>query len=205
MSRTAIVAACLIVLALVAGCSDDPEPALPAVPETASAIAIEARTFTNGAFVRPRFTCDGVNLSPEIGWSGAPNGVQSLAIILNDPDAPGGSYIHWLVYGIPPTVTRVGEAEGKAVETIASGGSQALNTPGDLGFAGPCPPRGESHRYELHVYALDRELELPPLTPRAEVIRAMDGSVVGHGVLTARYQRIEREDENVVFKVTPTP
>ena len=195
----------VLLLAVAAACGTEPEPALPTIPATASSLSVQAPSFTNGTIVRPRYTCDGVNISPAISWTGAPAAAKSIALILNDSDAPGGSYIHWLVYDLPAAIGGFEEAAGKVFEKTAQGGSQGLNSAGDLGYTGPCPPKGEVHAYEINVYALDKLLGLPPLSPRADVIAAIEGSVVAHGAFVTRYQRAERVDENVVFKLTPTP
>ena len=203
MRRQAALAAAAV-LAL-AACTSDAEPTLPSLPPDAAEITVNAPSFTNGIQVYPRHTCDGVNLSPRVTWSGVPNGAASIAVVLNDPDVPGGSYIHWLVYDLPASATGFDEAEGNASRTTSQGGKQGLNSAGDLGYTGPCPPKGESHVYELSVYALDKELGLPPVAPRSDVLQAIEGSIVGYGVFSGRYQRAEREDGNVVFKPTPTP
>jgi Raf kinase inhibitor-like YbhB/YbcL family protein len=186
-------------------CSPEPEPAPPVPPDGVAAITVEARSMTNGSIIRPRYTCDGINLSPEVTWSGVPDGTVTQALILNDPDALDGAYIHWLVYDIPPDVRGFGEGFGKPYEITDSGAYQSLNSAGDLGYSGPCPPDGETHIYELNVYALDRALKIPPLTGRALVLAAMEGAVIGHGVSHAGYRRIARFEEIIVFHATPTP
>ena len=87
----------------------------------------------------------------------------------------------------------------------AVGGFQALTAFGDLGYSGPCPPDGETHVYQFHIYAMDRSLGLPQLSVRQDVLLAMEGAIIGHGVYQAGYRRVSRYEENVVFKITPTP
>ncbi|MDA0798861.1 MAG: YbhB/YbcL family Raf kinase inhibitor-like protein [Chloroflexi bacterium] len=197
--------AVLFIATALAGCSSDPEPAPPVPPPEVAEITVEIPTMTNGSIIRPRYTCDGINLSPEVTWSGVPENAVTQALILNDPDAPDGAYIHWLVYDIPPDVRGFGEGFGKPFETTDSGAYQSLNSAGDLGYSGPCPPDGETHIYEISVYALDRALEVPPLTGRAEVLAGMEGGVIGYGVTAAGYRRIARFEEIIVFHLTPTP
>ncbi len=197
--------AVLFIVTALAGCSNDPEPAPPVPPPGVTEITVEIPTMTNGSIIRPRYTCDGINLSPEVTWSGVPENAVTQALILNDPDAPDGAYIHWLVYDIPPDVRGFGEGFGKPFETTDSGAYQSLNSAGDLGYSGPCPPDGETHIYQISVYALDRALEVPPLTGRAEVLAGMEGGVIGYGVTEAGYRRIPRFEEIIVFHLTPTP
>lgn len=195
----------VISLFALAACGGDPEPHPPVPPEGIPVITVDAKAMTNGSIIRPRYTCDGINLSPEVSWAGVPDGTVTQALIVNDPDAPGGAYIHWLVYDIPPDVRGFAEGFGKPFETTDNGGYHGLTSSGNLGYTGPCPPDGETHIYEVNVYSLDKELELPPLSPRADILAAMEGSVIAHGVSQAGYRRVARYEEIVVFKLTPTP
>lgn len=179
---------------------------LPTAPSSAALIDVMAPRFTNGSIVAPRYTCDGVNLSPDLSWTGVPQEAESLVVVLDDPDAPGGQFIHWLVYDLPPDTTDLVEGAGNPFETLPEGGLQTENDFGDLGYSGPCPPSGETHTYRLHVYALDRELSgLPDSATRDDVLLEMEGAIMGHGTFETEYSRIVRSDENVVFKRTPTP
>jgi Raf kinase inhibitor-like YbhB/YbcL family protein len=195
----------LLLLVALSACSVDPEPTPPVLPEGLPEIDVTARSLTNGSLIRPRYTCDGINLSPEITWKGVPEATVTQAVVINDPGAPDGAYIHWLIYDIPPDVRGFGEGYGKPYETTDDGSFQGLTSSGDLGYSGPCPPDGETHIYEINVYALDRAMDLPPLTHRAEVLATMDGAVVGHGVLQAGYRRVPRFEEIIVFHLTPEP
>ena len=196
-----------------AGCSSSVSEPLPEPPAGIAAITVTAPQLTNGQLIKPRYTCDSVNISPEIAWSTLPNGTVTTIVIVDDPDAPGGSFTHWLIYDIPPDATGVTEGAGSPFDTLRPGGLQGVSDAGgiqgatdfgDLGYSGPCPPSGQLHSYALHVYALDRELGLAARAERDEVLVAMEGAIIGHGVLRARYQSKERTDVNVVFK-TPTP
>ena len=148
--------ALLFITTVLPGCSSDPEPAPPVPPPGVAEITVEIPTMTNGSIIRPRYTCDGINLSPEVTWSGVPEDAVTQALILNDPDAPDGAYIHWLVYDIPPDGRGFGEGFGKPFEITDSGAYQSLNSAGDLGYSGPCPPDGETHIYDISVYSIDR-------------------------------------------------
>ena len=130
---------------------------------------------------------------------------STIVLIVDDPDGAGG-FTHWLVYDLPASVTTLGESAGAPFERLRdTGGVQGLTDFGDLGYSGPCPPDGETHWYGFHVYALDAELGLEPQVRRNAVIEAMEGRVVGHGVLAAPYERVDRFEEFVVFGSTPTP
>lgn len=127
---------------------------------------------TSGAFEEtqaiPReYTCDGMNQSPELKISDAPGGTRSLTLIFDDPDAPGGTFLHWLAYDIEPT---------DRIPENASPGTQGVNDFGKRGYGGPCPPSG-THRYFFRVYALDSTVDLPPGSGRRDVEGAMEGHV----------------------------
>ena len=155
------------------------------LPEGASAIEVVSERFIERGRVRPRYTCDGANVSPDLAWSGVPADGEAIVIILDDPDARG--FTHWLVYDVPASVTHLPEAG----ELPAGGRHGQTDFGGRLGYAGPCPPRGQAHRYVLHVYAVDRVLGLEPGASRGAVLGAMEGHVVGHGSLSGLYQRAE--------------
>jgi Raf kinase inhibitor-like YbhB/YbcL family protein len=203
--RLLLTFATLLLAGGLTACGSDPEPLPPTPPEDAASITVQANSLTNGSLIRSRYTCDGINLSPEVTWSGVPEEAVGLALVVNDPDAPDGAFIHWLVYDIPPDVAGFGEGYGKPFETTEDGGFQGLTSSGDLGYSGPCPPDGETHIYDFNVYALDRLLDLEAYTGRAEVLAAMEGAVIGHGVTQAGYRRVDRFEEIIVFRTTPEP
>ena len=178
---------------------------LPSIPEGAAALTVEAPDLTNGQVIRPRYTCDSVNFSPEITWAGVPDDAVTLALIVDDPDA-GDGFTHWLVYDLPASVRTLPEAVGAPFSHLrVTGGLQGPTDFGHLGYSGPCPPRGQVHEYEFHVYALDAELGLAPQVKRNTLVEAMAGHVIGHGMLVAPYERVDRFEEGVVFGPTPTP
>ena len=179
-----------VALLIVAGCSGDAAPVAP--PSDAASITVVSDRFVSLGSVRPRYTCDGVDLSPDVRWSGVPEEAESIVIFLDDPDAPGGSFTHWLVYDLPVSVQAMPEGRGGASAGLPSGGLQGQNGfGGRLGYAGPCPPRGQSHDYILHVYAVDGLLDLGQRATSREVLDAMEGHVVGYGSLSGSYQRKE--------------
>ena len=177
-------------LMLAASCSSSTRA--PELPTGGAAITVTSERFVSLGTIRSRYTCDGIDLSPDVSWSGVPEGAGSIVLLLDDPDAPGGTFPHWLVYDMPPSVSGLPEGRGVASSGLPGGGYQGQNGFfGRLGYAGPCPPRGETHRYLLHIYAVDGMLDLAERATSAEVIAAMRGRVVGHGSLTGTYRREE--------------
>ena len=183
-------ASLLVAAALAVACSGDPEPlGLPVGEET---IEVVSDRFVSLGTVRPRYTCVGIDLSPDLRWSGVPEEAESIVIFLDDPDAPGGSFSHWLVYDLPASVSDIPEGRGGPSAGFPFGGFQGQNGfGGRLGYAGPCPPRGQTHAYVLRVYAIDGLLGLGARATSAEVLGAIRGRVLGHGSLSATYQRAD--------------
>lgn len=140
--------------------------------------------FTDKNFIPEKYTCDGDNLSPPLFISDVLPGTQSLVLIVNDPDAPGGDWVHWLMWGIKPTITKIPEG------SVPIGSMQGLNDFGEEGYGGPCPPSG-IHRYQFTLYALNSTLEdqLSPLSTKAEILRAIDGCVIDQTTLTGLYSK----------------
>ena len=175
---------------LITSCSSD--SAAPELPTGGAAITVTSDRFVTQGVVRSRFTCDGIDLSPDVQWSGVPEGTGSIVLFLDDPDAPAGTFTHWLVYDLPASVSELLEGRGLASSGLPDGGYQGQNGfLGRLGYAGPCPPRGETHRYLLHVFAIEGTLDLAARATSAEVIEAMRGRTLGHGSLTGTYRREE--------------
>jgi len=133
-----------------------------------------------GESIEVRFTCDGEEISPELAWEGVPEDTQELALALEDPDAPGGTFTHWLVYGIDPTVTMLPGAEML---------SQGENDFGETGYGAPCPPHGEKHRYVFRLLALDAQVGLEPGADRAAFDKAVAPLMLAEARLTAIYKR----------------
>jgi Raf kinase inhibitor-like YbhB/YbcL family protein len=142
---------------------------------------ITSSAFQQGGNIPSKFSCDGPNTSPPLQISGAPAEAKSLALIVDDPDAPSGLFTHWVVWNISPQTTTI--AEGSTPK-----GVQGTNDFGKSGYGGPCPPSG-THRYNFKVFALDRELDLPSGAKRSQLDTAMKGHVVAQGELMGRYAR----------------
>lgn len=144
--------------------------------------------FAPAGAIPVRFTCDGPDVSPPLRWTDPPAGTKGFALIVDDPDAPGGIWVHWLLYGMRSAMRSLPEGVPTR-EMIPGLGTQGVNDFRRLGYGGPCPPPGPAHRYLFHLYALDGEVVLPPRKTRAEVLRAIEGHVAGQTELLGRYQR----------------
>lgn len=151
------------------------------------AFELTSAAFASGATIPSRYTCDGDDLSPPLAWQGAPAGTRAFALICDDPDAPAGTWIHWVIYDIPATET--GLAEGiPPQETLPGGARQGVNSWGRVGYNGPCPPRG-THRYFFTLYALNTLLQLGPGARRDDLLRALRGHILAETRLMGTYAR----------------
>jgi len=147
----------------------------------AAKMKITSSVFQEGASIPSKFTCDGSDTSPPLQIAEVPAGAKSLALIVDDPDAPSGLFTHWIVWNISPQTHAI--AEGSAPKGVHGG-----NDFGKSGYGGPCPPSG-THRYYFKIFALDRELNLPSGAKRHELDAAMKEHVIGQGELMGRYSR----------------
>jgi Raf kinase inhibitor-like YbhB/YbcL family protein len=149
--------------------------------------ALKTTAFSEGGSIPKKYTCDGTDLSPALTWADAPAGTQSLALIADDPDAPVGTWTHWIAWNIP---TQGGLPEGLAKgESVGADTRQGKNDFKRIGYGGPCPPPGKPHRYFFKLYALDSKLDLKPGGSRSELERAMKGHVLGQAELMGKYGR----------------
>jgi len=149
-------------------------------------LRLTSRAFQNEGAIPEKYTKRGGNISPPLSWTGVPVGTTSLALIVDDPDAPGGAFVHWLVYGIPPGTTELTEHQQPA-KKIGNGARQGVNGFGGLGYGGPQPPSG-THRYIFHLYALDTDTDMPAGLSRQELDGAIEGHVIEETELMGRYQ-----------------
>jgi Raf kinase inhibitor-like YbhB/YbcL family protein len=161
---------------------------LPQAANTAQGtFTLESAAFSPGDVIPVRFSCDGEDISPELKWGASPSGTVSLALIMDDPDAPGGTWIHWVIFNMPPD--RTGLPEGVPAEAeLADGSRQGTNSGRRLGYAGPCPP-GETHRYFFKLYALDQGPDLASGATADELTAVMDGHIIGQAELMGTYTR----------------
>jgi Raf kinase inhibitor-like YbhB/YbcL family protein len=150
-------------------------------------IKVKSAVFDEGEPIPTRYTCSGVDVSPPLKWDPLPENTESVALICEDPDAPGGIWTHWVLFNLPRDTMGLSEhVMGR--EILDNGAIQGMNDFGRVGYGGPCPP-GETHRYFYKVYALDVKLDLPPRSTRTELLEAMDGHVLDQGQIMGYYTR----------------
>ncbi len=151
-------------------------------------LKVTSSAFTDGQPIPAKFTCEGKDVSPALQWTGAPPNTKSFALIADDPDAPAGTWVHWVLYDLPPNTSEL--AEGVAPkESLPNGAKQGINDFRKTGYGGPCPPPGKPHRYYFKVYALDAVLGLKTGTTKQDLTRAFANHVLAEGQLMGTYQR----------------
>ena len=155
---------------------------------TQGQIQLTSAAFTHGSAIPRAHTCEGDNTSPPLSWSGVPLERRSLALICDDPDAPRGTWVHWVLYNLPGETVEL-SAGMPTIPELPSGSRQGRNDSGEIGYSGPCPPPGKPHRYYFRLYALDVLLTLPHGVSKAELETAMTDHIVGQGTLMGTYQR----------------
>ena len=149
---------------------------------------VSSPSFANGGEIPRRYSCDGDDASPALAWSAAPAGTQSLALIVLDPDAPAGTWSHWLLWNIPARATLLPEDTPKS-ELLDNGARQGINDFRRIGYGGPCPPPGLPHRYFFNLYALDARLDLKPGSERADLEAAIKLHILGETQWVGIYKR----------------
>jgi hypothetical protein len=148
---------------------------------------IMSSAFENGGMIPDKYSYDGQNMAPPLEWTDPPAGTRSFALICDDPDAPMGTWVHWVVYDIPASIGKL--QEGTLPEkTLTSGGKQGTNDFQKIGYGGPCPPSG-THRYFFKLYALDRFTGLEPGATKAQLLRAMKGHILEEAQTMGKYHR----------------
>lgn len=151
-------------------------------------LTVSSSAFQEGDVIPTEYTCEGQDVSPPLAWDEPPAGTQSLVLIVDDPDAPVGVFTHWVLFNIPSDSRDLPEALPTQAQ-LPSGAQQGKNDFGRLGYGGPCPPPGRSHRYRFTVYALDQPLELTAGASKKQVLDAIQGHILAQGQLTGTYQR----------------
>ena len=174
---------CLVVMLLV-GCKYRERP----LKEGEMALTVSSSAFKEGDRIPAKYTCQGQDVSPPLAWGEPPAGTQSFALIVDDPDAPGGVFTHWVLFNIPPDSRNLPEAVPTQAE-LASGALQGKTDFGRTGYSGPCPPPGRPHRYQFTLYALDQPLGLEGGASKKQLLSAMEGHILAQGQLTGTYQR----------------
>lgn len=151
------------------------------------ALTITSSAFKQEGMIPSQYTCDGKDISPPLQWSGVPEEAKSLALIVDDPDAPGKTWVHWVVFNLPPDVHSLPEHMPTDAK-LRNGAMQGITNFGRSGYGGPCPPGG-THRYYFKLYALDTMLDLKPKAKKPDVEKAMKGHILAEGQLMAKYSR----------------
>ena len=151
-------------------------------------LTLSSPAFKEGETIPRKHTADGPDQSPALEWSKPPAATKSLALLCEDPDAPRGLWVHWVLWGLSPDSSSLPEGVAKE-KTIRGGAKQGKNDFGRIGYGGPSPPPGKPHRYYFKLYALDSVLTLEPGASRAEMVRAMEGHILAQGELMGRYGR----------------
>jgi Raf kinase inhibitor-like YbhB/YbcL family protein len=196
--RSLFLAAIIIIVVLAGGCISSapsspaaPAPSQPADPGASytppGAFSIRAASLVPGSVLPDVYTCKGASESPEVSWDGVPAGTKSLALILDDPDAPGGRFTHWLVFNIPPDSRGLPRAQPNA-KVLANGAQQGEHSGGSRGYYPPCPPIGSSHRYVFRLYAVDMDIT-QPTADRDSIDWALTGHTLAQTEFTTTFKR----------------
>lgn len=150
---------------------------------------IKSTAFEENGLIPRKYTCDGSDVSPPLTWTRPPAGTKGIALICDDPDAPMGTWVHWVIYGLSPETQSLPE-NVPPQKTVLGGAKQGINDFRKIGYGGPCPPRGHgAHRYFFKIYALDIEIDLPPGATKQEVEKAMKGHILAEGQIIGKYGR----------------
>ena len=176
---------CFVLAILLSSCSSTSTP----TPEADMSLELKSNAFVNGQSIPAKFSCIGKNISPDLTWSDPPAGTQSFALIVDDPDAPMGTWVHWVLFNIPAATRSLQEdlpVTGKNVDPNAI--YFGKNSSGNLRYDGPCPPSG-THRYYFRLYALDSIINLLPGATKEELLKAMNGHILAQGELMGTFSK----------------
>jgi Raf kinase inhibitor-like YbhB/YbcL family protein len=152
-------------------------------------LVLKSAAFADGAPIPKDHSCQGADQSPALEISEIPAGTQSFAVIVDDPDAPGGTFVHFVLWNLPPRLRAIPAGLPRDTLKLADGSQQGKNDFGNVGWNGPCPPPGKVHHYRFRVFALDGKLALPPRASAGDLERAIKGHITGEGTLTGTFQR----------------
>jgi Raf kinase inhibitor-like YbhB/YbcL family protein len=150
-------------------------------------IKLTSSAFEDGALIPVNYTCDGEDISPPLQWDTVPEETKTIALICDDPDAPMGTWVHWVLFNLPADIRELTE-NIPPDKTLPGGAKQGITDFGRVGYGGPCPPSG-THRYFFKIYALDTEIQLSASADKAQLVEAMEGHILGQGQLVGKYQR----------------
>lgn len=189
MLRIILLLTLLLIAPFIAGChGDSPPNHQPSTSATAGAALILSSASLLDGKLPKQFTCDGEDKSPPLVWTAPPSGTRSMVLTMTDPDAPGGTFTHWLLYNLPSGISGL-PADVLKQGQLTDGTRQGRNDFSKTGYSGPCPPRGSTHRYFFDIFALDTNLNVPALATREQLEDAMNTHVLARGKLIARYSR----------------
>ncbi len=193
MDLRALLPVILLTLALSACGGAAPTPTAPSPPRPpapSASFALTSTAFEPEGPIPERYGHFRDDVSPPLAWESPPQGTRSLVLFLEDWDAPGGLFVHWVLYDIPPTASGLPEGVPRDPE-LSDGSRQGKNSAGSLGYIGPYPPPGETHRYTFVLYALDTRLDLPAGVTREQVLKAMEGHVLAQATLVGTYRSVQ--------------
>ncbi|MCZ7399454.1 MAG: YbhB/YbcL family Raf kinase inhibitor-like protein [Candidatus Methanoperedens sp.] len=173
----------ILLLVIVSGCTTKEKEV-----NNMEKISISSEAFKENGTIPDEYTCEGKDISPPLSWEGLPAGTKSIALIADDPDAPGRAFVHWVIYNIPGSTQKLAKGIPKK-EKLDDGSLQGMTDFGRAGYGGPCPPPGKPHRYFFKIYAIDKILDLPSGASREDVEAAMKGHILAKGELIGKYAR----------------
>ncbi|MFQ5682250.1 MAG: YbhB/YbcL family Raf kinase inhibitor-like protein [Candidatus Binatia bacterium] len=152
------------------------------------AMELKSSAFQNSESIPRRYTCDGADLSPPLNWQNPPPGTKGFALIVDDPDAPIGTWVHWVIYDLPAETKELAEGISPS-EILPNGAKQGINDFRKVGYGGPCPPHGPAHRYFFKLYALDEQTNLKPRPTKGQLLDAIKGHTLSETQLIGHYKR----------------
>ncbi len=153
-----------------------------------ASLEIKSSAFQPGGTMPRKNTCDGNDLSPQLSWSNPPSGTRAFALIVDDPDAMGGAWVHWVIYDLPADTREMAEGV-PTTEALSNRAKQGINDFHKIGYGGPCAPQGQTHRYVFKLYALDAPTGLQPRATKQQLLKAIENHVLAEGELIGRYKR----------------
>lgn len=188
MKKTLLILVSGLMLIAFTGCKEQIQT--PPITQKSMEIKLSTTAFKEGEKIPDKYSCKGEDISPYLKWEGTPENTKSFALILYDPDAPGGDFTHWLIYNIPKTITELKEnITADSLKDSLQGAIQGPNGFGSIGYGGPCPPQGAAHRYIFELYSLDTELNLDSNVSKNSFEKTIVGHVLGSGKLAGTFVR----------------
>jgi len=182
-----VVISVMMPILLFCSCKESKQADLGAEGGTKMEIKITSSAFTEGGLLPAKYTCDGTDVSPPLQWDAVPQGTKSIALICDDPDAPMGTWVHWVLFNLPAEAKELTE-NIPPEKTLANGARQGTNDFRKIGYGGPCPPSG-THRYFFKIYALDAKVNLEAGANKRQLLKAMEGHILAQGQLIGKYKR----------------